>query len=173
MKDDFLHRLRTALKALSKEEQDEVLADYEMHFIEGTKLGKSEEEICDELGSVHEIASQYLPHKHIRKTSGKAGNITLLCLWLLGDVSVVLPLYLSLWALYISYIAIGIGLLVSGGAGIIMAWFVFGAFTLKLSGFLLCLSLLSTSLIIFKTIKPFARGILEQTTRYIAAHKIV
>ena len=51
-RNEYMSRLETALNDFSKETQKEVLEDYESHFAIGLENGKSEDEICRELGSV-------------------------------------------------------------------------------------------------------------------------
>lgn len=57
---DFLNELYHYLRALSPEERNDILEDYRLHFIEGEKEGKSEEQICEELGDPVECARQYV-----------------------------------------------------------------------------------------------------------------
>ena len=51
-KNEYMTRLTAALSPFSTETQQEVLEDYETHFAMGLENGKSEEEICLELGSI-------------------------------------------------------------------------------------------------------------------------
>ncbi len=51
-KNEYMKKLATALDAFSEETKKEVLEDYESHFAMGMEDGRSEEEICEELGPV-------------------------------------------------------------------------------------------------------------------------
>ena len=57
---DFLNELYAYLSPLPKDERNEILNDFREHFREGAAAGKSEEQICAELGSPLECAKQYV-----------------------------------------------------------------------------------------------------------------
>lgn len=57
---DFLNELYAYLSPLPKDERNEILNDFREHFREGAAAGKSEEQICSELGSPLECAKQYV-----------------------------------------------------------------------------------------------------------------
>ncbi len=57
---DFLNELYSYLKALPHSERNEILYDFREHFREGELAGKTEEQICEELGSPLECARQYV-----------------------------------------------------------------------------------------------------------------
>ena len=57
---DFLNELYYYLSPLKKEERGEILEDFRAHFIEGEAAGKTQEQICQELGSPFECAKQYV-----------------------------------------------------------------------------------------------------------------
>lgn len=57
---DFLNELYYYLSPLTKEERNEILEDFRAHFREGEAIGKTQEQICNELGSPLECAKQYV-----------------------------------------------------------------------------------------------------------------
>lgn len=57
-KKEYLEKLKSALEEFDTELAQEILADYEEHFHVGEKLGKSEEAVIAELGSVEELVSE-------------------------------------------------------------------------------------------------------------------
>lgn len=57
---DFLNELYHYLKVLPRDERDEIINDFREHFREGALAGKTEEQICAELGSPYECARQYI-----------------------------------------------------------------------------------------------------------------
>ena len=59
-KDEFFAQLRNAFVGMDEELLTDILSDYENHFKEGMENGKSEEEICEELGNVEEIRQAFL-----------------------------------------------------------------------------------------------------------------
>lgn len=77
---DFLNELYHYIRTLPKEEKNEIMDDFREHFREGEASGKSEHQICMELGSPVECARQYLgdrvtlenPNAKQRKKPNKA-----------------------------------------------------------------------------------------------------
>lgn len=57
---DFLNELYAYLSPLPKNEREEIIGDFKEHFREGAAAGKTEEQICLELGSPLECARQYV-----------------------------------------------------------------------------------------------------------------
>lgn len=59
-KTEFLQQLYNHLLPLAAAERDEIIADFEEHFQAGEESGKTEEQICEELGNPYSCALQYL-----------------------------------------------------------------------------------------------------------------
>ncbi len=59
-KTEFLQQLYNHLSSLPPAERDDIIADFEEHFQAGAECGKSEDQICAELGSPYTCALQYL-----------------------------------------------------------------------------------------------------------------
>lgn len=59
-KDEFLSAVKNVLSGMDEDLAADILNDYETHFKEGMENGKSEEEICEELGNVEEIKQAFL-----------------------------------------------------------------------------------------------------------------
>lgn len=55
---EYLEALKEALKDADKDVMNEILADYEEHFQVGMENGKSEEEICEGLGSIEDLVEE-------------------------------------------------------------------------------------------------------------------
>lgn len=71
-KTEFLQQLYNNLQPLSPGERDDIIADFEEHFTAGTENGKTEEQICAELGNPYTCALQYLrqePQKSAANTA--------------------------------------------------------------------------------------------------------
>ena len=79
-KDEFFAQLRNAFAGMDEELIMDILSDYENHFNEGMENGKSEEEICDELGNVEEIRQAFLDENpaamtiNVNSNSDTVGN---------------------------------------------------------------------------------------------------
>ncbi|PKR86812.1 HAAS signaling domain-containing protein [Heyndrickxia camelliae] len=76
-KDEFLNKLNEALRGLSLNERQDILQDYQEHFVIGLEEGKTEAEIAERLGSPNSIAKELLASYHIERVeqSFTAGNI--------------------------------------------------------------------------------------------------
>lgn len=59
-KTEFLQELYNHLLPLSAAERSEIIADFEDHFQAGLERGKTEEQICAELGNPYTCALQFL-----------------------------------------------------------------------------------------------------------------
>lgn len=59
-KQEFLQHLKVHLQPLPAAEREDILADFEEHFQAGAESGKTEEQICAELGNPYTCALQYL-----------------------------------------------------------------------------------------------------------------
>ncbi|MCH5340598.1 MAG: DUF4097 family beta strand repeat protein [Acetatifactor sp.] len=59
-KSEYMNILKERLSRFSQELQDEILEDYNRHFAEGEKQGKSEEEIIQELGNIEEMIRELM-----------------------------------------------------------------------------------------------------------------
>jgi len=57
---EFLQRLNNSLMPLSIPERGEIIQDFEEHFAAGLDMGKTEQQICTELGAPEACAAQYL-----------------------------------------------------------------------------------------------------------------
>ena len=77
---EFFAQLRTAFAGMDEELLTDILGDYENHFKEGIENGKSEEEICEELGNVEEIRQAFLDENpaamtiNVNSNSDAVGN---------------------------------------------------------------------------------------------------
>lgn len=65
-KTEFLQQLYNQLMPLMPGERDDIISDFEEHFTAGIENGKTEEQICEELGNPHTCALQYLRQTEIK-----------------------------------------------------------------------------------------------------------
>lgn len=68
---DFINELYAYLSPLPQKERKEILDDFREHFREGEAAGKSEEQICFELGTPIECARQYVGDAVLRNQTKK------------------------------------------------------------------------------------------------------
>lgn len=57
-KQEYMKQLEEKLKIFDDELAKEIICDYEEHFRDGSENGKSEEEICEELGNIDEMVKE-------------------------------------------------------------------------------------------------------------------
>lgn len=58
-KADYMNKLQEKLEQFNQGLQEEILEDYEQHFAEGLAMGKTEEEIIEELGNIEEMIQEF------------------------------------------------------------------------------------------------------------------
>jgi uncharacterized membrane protein len=66
-RDAFLKRLREGLKGLPSGQADDIVADYEAHFAEGTAAGRSEAEVEQALGDPGRLARELRAEQGLKR----------------------------------------------------------------------------------------------------------
>ncbi len=69
-KDEYMRKLRSALSGYSESVRDEIISDYEEHFEEGNRAGKSDEEIMRDLGDIDEMTANLDEEKETEDRDG-------------------------------------------------------------------------------------------------------
>ncbi|MFT4503001.1 GIN domain-containing protein [Caballeronia sp. 15711] len=116
----FLRTLRAGLAGLSKEEVDEIIADYEAHFAEARASGRSEAEVAEALGDPSRLARELRAETGLRRYEAhrSVANLITAMLALAGlaavDIFFLMPLLLIVAAVALG---IGIGLVALGAVG--------------------------------------------------------
>ena len=67
-KQEYMDKLREKLAGFDEDIRNEIFTDYEEHFTMGAANGKTEEQICEELGSIDELVDE------LNKLTGKSGS---------------------------------------------------------------------------------------------------
>ena len=116
----FLRTLRAGLAGLSKQEVDEIIADYEAHFAEAHASGRSEAEVAEALGDPARLARELRAETGLRRFESHRSfaNLITAMLALAGlaavDIFFLMPLLLVLAAVALG---IGVGLVALGAVG--------------------------------------------------------
>ena len=77
-KRDFINELYALLKPLGEVERRDIIRDFEEHFAAGNENGKTDEQICKELGTPKQVAAQYLTPAQLQESvSSNSKNKTL------------------------------------------------------------------------------------------------
>lgn len=72
-KQEYMDKLAKALEKKVPDMKDEVLEDYEAHFAMAMSEGKSEEEVCEDLGDIDEFVSEFASMEE-KRNSGNTGD---------------------------------------------------------------------------------------------------
>jgi uncharacterized membrane protein len=119
-RNDFLNTLDRSLGNISAMDRSDILYDYQEHFTIGLSEGKTEEEICGELGDPKSIAKQYRVDYIVKQAdeNKSAGNIlrAIFAALSLGffNLVIMLPIFGVLIAVLASLYACAIAITASG-----------------------------------------------------------
>lgn len=144
-KNDFMKQLSGRLTKMTREEHDEIMADFNEYFTCAATEGSSEEEICARLGDPKKIAKEYYSQKMIEeanaeksfKSMGRAVAASMglgianffyaVCVVAVGYI-VIASLYIAVFSVGLSGIATMVGSVIWIGVFGPMAG-IFGIFT--------------------------------------------
>lgn len=111
-KQEYLSALRHYLAPMPAQEREELLLDYESHFDTGLANGRTEAETATMLGDPLAIAKEVLgPNFHFapppppKRDIARIVGVTIALFFL---NTVVLPLLISLWAVFVSLCAVAV-----------------------------------------------------------------
>lgn len=120
-KKEFLSSMSKYLRGVPREDEQDILADFEEHFEMGQSQGRSEEELAESLGDPRVLANQFRANIMLNQAEKEttAANITRAVfaslglgffnlIFVLGPFLVVLGLLIALFAVAISIAAGGI-----------------------------------------------------------------
>jgi uncharacterized membrane protein len=119
-KRDFLNHLEGSLRGINYEDKKDIIYDYEEHFSVGLEQGKSEEEICQNLGDPKVIAKQFRANYMVDKAKNdtSAGNIirAVVAVISLGFFNIVFVLgpFLGVVGVLIGVFAAALGVFLAG-----------------------------------------------------------
>lgn len=115
----FLKELESKLSVLSQAEREEVLSDYEEHFLDAVASGKTEAEVSQTLGNPSSIAKELTAGYHVEKAneSGDATSVirAVLAVGSLGffNLVVVLGPAVAVYGVLFSFWAVALVLIAS------------------------------------------------------------
>ncbi|GHU61820.1 hypothetical protein FACS189418_2130 [Clostridia bacterium] len=107
---EFMSELKIGLKRLEVAEREDILRDYDEHFMMGMQEGKTEEEICKSLGEPKQMSKELMAEYHIEQIEkqfsfkniwGALLSVTALgffnLVFILGPVIAVFGIVFALW----------------------------------------------------------------------------
>ncbi len=101
-KNEFMRKLKDGLVGLNQTDKREILLDYEEHFLDGIKLGRTEEDICESLGDPAEIAANIKKETGKKQDSGNDGVNT--AAYIIGIIALAIG---SLWLIGFAFNVLG------------------------------------------------------------------
>jgi uncharacterized membrane protein len=118
-KQEYIETLRHYLAPLPEDERNELLRDYEAHFIYGQQRGKTEQEIITELGDPTTIARETVgadflpppPWAPQRRDTPRLIAVSLLLFFL--NIMLAIPIGASIWAVFVSFCAAALACLLA------------------------------------------------------------
>lgn len=119
---DYINRLRKSLSQMPQSEIEDIIMDYEEHFEMAMMSGKTEEEIAESLGSPESIAKQFKVSAAIKvaEESKSTGNLFRAVMMTISlsffNIVFLLGPFFAVVGILIAFFAVGLALLVSGGA---------------------------------------------------------
>lgn len=173
----FMQQMDNALARLAFAERKDILADFEEHFVNGMANGKSEEEVAKELGDPVVLAAQYTeglpePKKPVTGTGVASGVLAGFAL-ILFDAIIALPIIASLFAVWVSFWAVVLSLLVASLACFVapfVTWYALPSILTGMGVFILGIALLALTVLagigMFYVSKWFFKGLFG----YVKAH---
>ena len=91
-KNDYLKELKKHLKHMNKEEKEDILNEYDTHFYSGQQEGKSESDVCKELGNPKLIGKELTATSSVENAHQKVSlmNISSAIVAVMGLILLVL-----------------------------------------------------------------------------------
>ncbi|WP_127580512.1 HAAS signaling domain-containing protein [Paenibacillus koleovorans] len=111
-KQEFIETLRHYLASMPEEERNELLRDYDAHFMHGQQSGKTEAYIARELGDPLTLAreavgDQFLPPppwSPPRRDTPRFMGVSFLLFFL--NAMIAIPVFASVWAVFVAVCAV-------------------------------------------------------------------
>ncbi|MFT8318978.1 MAG: DUF1700 domain-containing protein [Sporolactobacillus sp.] len=178
MRNEFLQELNTLLHHIPVHDRQEILTDYEEHFVSGLSEGKTEAEIAAELGDPKVIAEAiqadyFADKKPLRQPAINltrcilAGTVLLFfnLIIVFGPFIAIVSTYFSIWAIVITFVVsplLAFALLQAGWSSF---FFIFFCSLILLGiGILLSIALIIIGKLLWKLFLIYARFNLEVVT---------
>ena len=119
-KNEFIAALNSQLSGIPENERKDMIYDYEEHFTFALEEGKTEEQICSELGDPKEIARQYKLNYKVTRAAENPSTRNIFSAVLAGislgffNLVLFLPIFLGLVGALLGFFAAAIGIVLSG-----------------------------------------------------------
>ncbi|HUO12975.1 MAG TPA: DUF1700 domain-containing protein [Caulobacteraceae bacterium] len=174
-RDDFIAKLRQGLAGLPEAARAEIVADYESHFADGVRAGRSEADIAAALGDPGRLARELRAEAGLKRweteRNPEAAAAAVFAVLGLGaiDVLVLMPILIGVVSVLFAFALMSIG-------GFVVGAFVFGASPFghdpagPLTGLLFGLGLMALSVTIGSIITLLCVGLVNGLVWYGRLH---
>lgn len=168
-KQEFIATLQHYLSALPAEERNELLRDYEAHFIYGQQHGKSEDEIARELGDPLALAREVVgpdflpppPWTPSRRDTPRTIAVTIMLFFM--NLIVAIPVFALLWSVFAAFCAAAVAGLISPIA-LALEQILYNEYTnLKL---FLAIGMLGIGMLLAAWVRSIGRWLIQITAKY-------
>jgi uncharacterized membrane protein len=168
-KQEFIETLRHYLAPLPEEERNELLHDYEAHFIYGQQSGKTEAEIAKELGDPLALAREALgadflpppPWSPPRRDIPRFIGVSILLFFM--NLMFAIPIGASIWAFFIALCALTITFVLAPVA-LVIETIMYGGF---MPGKLfVAIGMTGIGMLLATAVRYIGKGLLFLTVRY-------
>lgn len=128
-KKEFLESLSKYLRGVPREDEQDIMNDFEEHFRMGEEAGRSEEELAKSLGDPKQLANQFRANIMLAQAEKEttAANITRAVFASLGlgffNLIFVLGPFLAVFAVLIALFAVAVGITAGGITGLLATIF--------------------------------------------------
>jgi uncharacterized membrane protein len=168
-KQEFIETLRYYLTSMPEDERNELLHDYEVHFIHGQQNGKTETEIAAELGEPIALAREAVgaellpppPWAPPRRDIPRFIGVSILLFFL--NTMFAIPVFASLWAVFVSICGFAIAGLLSPLA-LVLESALYGGYTP--SKLFIAIGMIGIGMLLAALARYIGKGLLFITVRY-------
>ncbi|WP_414470143.1 HAAS signaling domain-containing protein [Methanobacterium sp. ACI-7] len=119
-KEEYIEKLSKDLKKLPKEDREDILSDYEEHFLIGMENGRTEEEISEALGKPEIVSKQIKAEYMVKKAENRPSTgsvieavLAVAGLGLVNLIFIAIPA-LGLAAVILSLVVTGLSVILVG-----------------------------------------------------------
>lgn len=169
-KQEYIETLRHYLSGMPEDERNELLRDYEAHFIYGLQRGKTEAEIAKELGDPLTLARETVgpdflpppPWAPPRRDIPRLIGVSVMLFFL--NIMLAIPIGASIWAVFISICASAVACILSPLA-LVGETLMYGDFTM--AKLFICFGLVGIGMLLASASYYIGKGLVKVTLNYL------
>lgn len=169
-KHEYIETLRHYLVGMPEDERNELLRDYEAHFVYGLQRGKTEAEIVKELGDPLTLARDTVgpdflpppPWAPPRRDIPRLIGVSILLFFM--NIMLAIPIGTSIWAVFISVCAVAVASILSPLA-LVGETLWYGDFTL--AKLFVCIGMVGVGMLLASALFYAGKALVVVSTKYL------